>query len=328
VRDDLIGELGLRRTTERKLVGVVRSDQVNEASAALFANATTRWSERVRTEAGLRADAYHFEVDSDNPLNSGDRTATIVSPKLGLVLGPWEKTEIYFNAGLGFHSNDARGATIRVDPVDGAPIERVDPLVGSRGAEAGVRSSFMPGLVSTLSWWYLDLDSELVFVGDAGGTEPSGASRRHGVEFANFYRPTPWLTLDADLSLTHARYRNVGAADRIANSIGTVVTAGISAGRSEGMFGSVRLRYFGEQPLVDDNALTQPASTTLNARVGWRNRNWEFALSLLNALDRKNDDIAYYYTSRLQGEPLAGIDDKHLHPAEPRTIRVSASRRF
>lgn len=329
LRDDVVDELGLTRTTRRGLLDVTRVDDVREISGGVFAKATTRWNEWARTELGLRGDAYHFDVDSDNPLNSGVRTESIASPKLGVVLGPWRRTEVYFNAGSGFHSNDARGTTIRVEPVDGTtPAERVNPLVRSRGIETGIRTSFAPGLVSTVALWSLDLDSELVFVGDAGGTEASGRTRRHGVEFANFYRASPWLTLDADVSFTHARYRDGAPANHVANSIDTVVTAGVTMGRAEGFFGSVRLRYFGGQPLVEDNSVRQPSSATMNARMGWRNREWEIALTMLNALDESNDDIAYFYTSRLQGEPLAGVEDIHFHPAEPRTVRISVSRHF
>lgn len=329
VRADLISQLGLRHTSQRALLNVIRSDDVNEVSTGIFAKATTHWSEWARTDVGLRGDAYSFKVDSDNTLNSGKRTAAIASPKFGLVLGPWNKTELYFNAGLGFHSNDARGTTIRVNPADGTtPVDRVNPLVRSRGFETGLRTSFVPGLVSTVSVWTLDLDSELVFVGDAGGTEASSATRRYGVEFANFYKANPWLTFDADVSFTHARYRQGAPADRVANSIGTVVTAGVVVGQSEGFFGSVRLRYFGKQPLIEDNSVTEPSSSTINARIGWKSRNWEFALNLLNAMNEKNDDIAYFYTSRLKGEPSPGIDDVHFHPAEPRTVRLSVSRRF
>ena len=71
-----------------------------------------------------------------------------------------------------------------------------------------------------------------------------------------------------------------------------------------------------------------PSSLTFNARLGWRNRTWELAIDVLNLLDRKNYDIAYFYASRLPGEPAAGVDDLHLHPAEPRTLRVSMTRRF
>lgn len=329
LRDDLVSDLGLHHTSQRARLNTIRDDDVHETSAGIYAKTTTHWSDTLRTEVALRGDFYRFKVESDNPLNSGKRTAAIASPKLGLVFGPWMKTEIYWNGGLGFHSNDARGTTISVDPSDGVtPAHRVNPLVRSRGLETGIRTSAIPGVVSTVSFWFLDLDSELVFVGDAGGTEPSGASRRYGVELANYYKATTWLAFDADLSFTHARFREAAPMDRIANSIGTVVTAGVVAGKAEGMFGSARLRYFGEQPLIEDNSVTQPSSTTVNVRLGWRNRNWEVSLDVLNAFDRKNDDIAYFYPSRLAGEPSGGIDDKHFHPAEPRTFRISVARRF
>jgi hypothetical protein len=329
IRDDVIGDVGLRHTAQRRLINIVRDDRVHEISAGVFAKATTRWNEWLRTDLGLRGDTYYFKVESDNPLNSGQRTASIASPKVGVVLGPWAGTELYFNAGLGFHSNDARGTTIRVDPTDGiTPVDQVNPLVRAEGFEMGIRTSVARGLVSTVSWWALNLDSELVFVGDAGGTEATGATRRMGVEFANFYRMTDWLTWDADLSFTHARYREGAPADRVANSIGTVVTAGVVVGRSEGFFGTLRLRYFGEQPLIEDNSVIQPSSTTVNARFGWKNRDWEIALNVLNVLDTQNDDIAYFYPSRLPGEPMEGVDDLHVHPAEPRTLRVTVSRRF
>jgi hypothetical protein len=204
----------------------------------------------------------------------------------------------------------------------------VAPLVRSRGAELGVRSSRLRGLVSSVSVWALDLDSELVFVGDAGGTEATGGTRRHGIEFANFYQAADWLAIDADISLTHARYRHAGPADRVANSIGTVITGGVALGRAEGFFGGVRLRYFGSQPLTEDNSVSAPSSLTLNGRLGWRDRQWEISLNVFNGLDKKNNDIAYFYTSRLPGEPAEGVDDVHLHPAEPLTLRLNLTRRF
>jgi len=330
LRGDLIGELGLHRTARRERLSTVRDDTVDELSAGGFVRNETRWTDRVRTEAGVRIDGYHFDVTSDDPRNSGRTSDHIVSPKAGLVLGPWAQTEVYLNAGFGFHSNDARGATIRIDPADGVtPADPVTPLARSRGAELGVRTAAVRGLVSSLAVWALELDSELVFVGDAGGTEPTGRTRRHGIEWANFWRPRPWLALDADVALTHARYRDdAGGGTRIANSIGRVVTAGAILGAGSGLQGGLRLRYFGAQPLREDNAFRAPSSMTVNGRIGWRAKAWELSADLLNVFDRRNHDIAYAYTSRRPGEPAAGIDDVHFHPAEPRTLRVTLSRRF
>lgn len=328
LRHDAIGELGLHRTAQRTRLSTVRDDAVDESSAGLFARAESRWAPWLRSTAGIRLDGYHFDVDSDTDANSGTRDAGIVSPKAGLVFGPWNKTELYANLGSGFHSNDARGTTIHVDPADGStPVDRVAPLVRSRGAEVGVRSSAWPGLVSSVAVWGLDLDSELVFVGDAGGTEPTGRTRRYGVEFANVYQTTSWLALDADLSLTHARYRDETVDRYIANALDTVVTAGLSVKAPRGVVGALRLRYFGPQPLIEDNSVRAPASTLINARIGRQWREWELALDVLNLLDRELSDIAYYYTSRLANE-TSPVDDVHVHPAEPRTLRISVVRHF
>ncbi|MGH7956039.1 MAG: hypothetical protein ACREH8_03390 [Opitutaceae bacterium] len=168
-----------------------------------------------------------------------------------------------------------------------------------------------------------------MFVGDAGGTEPTGRTRRYGVELANFWRLTSWLAFDADLALTHARYRDdTGAGTRIANSIAAVATGGVSVGGNEGWFGGARLRYCGPQPLAEDNSARAPSSSMINLRVGWRTKEWELSIDALNALDRENYDIAYAYTSRLEGEPAGGSDDLHFHPAEPRTFRLTMTRRW
>jgi hypothetical protein len=192
-----------------------------------------------------------------------------------------------------------------------------------------VRTAVAPGLVSTLSVWLLDLDSELTFDGDTGETDASGATRRYGVEWANFYRPAPWLAFDADLAFTRARYRQEtnGGFD-VPNSIGTVVTGGASAGAAAGWFGSLRLRYFGPQPEVETGQAIEPSSLTWNGRLGWRCPRWVVAADLLNLLDRRNDDIAYDYVSRLPGEPAGGVAGTVLHPAEPRELRGSVTYRF
>ena len=318
-RADLI-DVGLHRTDDRRRLSTVRADEVSETSLGLFGEGTVSLTRWLRTTAGARGDFYAFDVNGDNPTYSGDRTAAIFSPKLGLIAGPWARTELFANAGLGFHSNDARGVVSSVDPAT--------PLVRARNAELGLRTSTVPGLVSTASVWILEFDSELVYVGDAGMTEAGDPSRRVGVEFTNHYRPAPWITFEADLAFTRARYTgNPPAGDRIANSLDTVATGGVVLDFQSGWFGSLRTRYFGPQPLDESASLTAPSSLTFNARLGRRLGDWEFALDVLNLLDRDNYDIAYAYESRLPGE-AAAVNDIHFHPAEPRTFRLSATRRF
>ena len=328
LRDDVI-DIALERSAARDTLSTVRADQVHEASLGLFAESTLHVADWFRIQPGIRADAYYFDVDSGLAANSGTADDAILGPKMNLIFGPWKKTELYVNAGYGFHSNDARGTTITVDPANGVtPADKVDPLAATKGAEIGVRTSIIDGLVSTVSFWALEVDSELVFVGDAGGTEANGRTWRHGVELANFYQVNEWLAFDADLALTHARYaEDAGGGRYIPGSLDTVATGGAIVKFGGGWSAALRARYFGPQPLTEDNSVEGDSSLTFNARLGWRGRDWEVALSVLNLLDRDNNDIVYYYESQLPGE-AAPVADYHLHPAEPRAFRLTATRWF
>jgi hypothetical protein len=327
-RSDTIS-LGLLHTEDRGVINPIDLSAVHEYAGGLYAQGKVQATDWLRIQAGLRSDLVASDVDDSDPLNSGRRAAAILSPKLNVEFGPWDKTEFYLDAGDGFHSNDARGTVEHVDPEDGSPAQPVTPLVRAEGAEIGVRTSFVPGLVSTVSVWGLDLASELTFDGDTGETDPSGPTRRYGVEFANFYHITPWLALDGDVAFTHARYlQETNGGTLIANSIGSVVSGGVTVNRGHGWFGSLRVRYFGPQPIVETGEFAEPSSLTFDGRIGWRSRRWEISVDLLNILDRANDDIAYYYTSRLPGEPAAGVADVHFHPAEPRMARMGVTRRF
>ena len=202
------------------------------------------------------------------PSNSGEAHGSLLSPKLSLIFGPWEKTEYYINAGQGFHSNDGRGATMTVDPLTGLPTSKVTPLVRAEGLDIGARTAIIPHAQSELTFWALNLASELVFDGDAGVTTPSYASHRYGVEWANFYTPTPWFTLDADLALSHARFVGDPVGTRIPGSPEAVASAGASVDSIDGYLGSLRGRYFGPRPLYDDDSVRSDASTIVDARVG------------------------------------------------------------
>lgn len=323
-RTDIIGPLGLYGTQDRVRLTTVRSDNVVETGTGLWIGAESRWLPWLRTSLGLRGDTYQFSVSSDRPENSGHPAASISSPKASIVFSPSQSTELYLSAGLGFHSNDARGTTIRVDPSSGDSVGRVDPLVRSRGAEIGARVT-VDGLRSTLTLWALNLDNELLFTGDGGTTEPTSKSERTGVTWSNFYRPIPTLSLDADVSLARARFAGVAAGeDHVPGAIENVVAGGISwSPLGHGAFGALRVRHFGSYPLIEDNSVRATAATMLNADIGFAFANVRVQLSLLNVLNDRASDIQYYYASRLKGDPVDGVNDIHFHPVEPRQLRVS-----
>src|SRR3982074_95736 len=190
--DDI--RLDLSNTAQRQFLSPIRSDAVQEGSVGIFAENTLHWTDWLRTIVGWGGDFYDPAVLSYfTPANSGTANASIGSPKLGLVLGPFAKTEFFVNVGEGFHSNDARGVTITQSPLDGSPLQASPFLVKPRGAEVGLRSKLIPGLNSAVSLFLLDSASEILFVGDAGDTEASRPSRRYGIEWPKDYRPLSWI---------------------------------------------------------------------------------------------------------------------------------------
>ncbi|MFA7290826.1 MAG: TonB-dependent receptor [Rhodocyclaceae bacterium] len=335
-RIDRIRPVGLYSTTARQVTAITREDKVDQRLFALYAQNQTHWLPWLRTQAGLRADSYHFDVDSNVPQNSGKTSDQMLSPKFTAIFGPWRQTEVYANWGKGFHSNDARGSSLTVDPVtrlnvdaDGNPIRRVDPLVRSTGYELGLRSKPAEGWQTTISLWRLELDSELLFVGDAGITEASRPSRRQGVEWNNLWSVNAWLSFDADLSWSHARFQGSDpAGDHIPGAVATTANLGMTVDALGPWFGALRLRYFGPRPLIEDNSIRSDSSAITNLRLGYRiDRKTTLALDVFNLFDRKISDIDYWYESQLRNE-AAPVNDIHTHPAEPRTFRLSLTHRF
>ena len=319
---------GLHSTIARQRLSTTRQDHIVESSVGLYVENTTSWSDWFRTVAGLRGDTYRFKVASSDPANSGTANGSIASPKLGLIFGPWSKTEYYLNVGSGFHSNDARGTTITVDPKSGDPADKVPPLVRSRGLEAGVRTEFIRGLQSALSIYQLDFASELVFEGDAGTTSAGRPSRRVGFEFSNYYKPLDWMTIDADVSFARARFRDSDpAGSRIPGAVEGVASIALAVDRGP-YFGAVQYRYFGPRPLIEDNSVRSKSTATFNARLGYKiNKSTRVQLEGFNVTNRQSSAIDYYYTSRLQGEADA-VNDTHFHPIEPRTFRLTFTKNF
>ncbi len=329
VRNDDISPVGLYHTMNQQVLYLTEQDTVIQTSGSVYVQNRFQWSDKFRSIVGLRGDAYHWDVTANIPQNSGDAHASLLDPKLSLIFGPWDKTEFYINAGQGFHSNDGRGTTMTVDPLTLEPTSKVSPLVRAEGLDVGTRTAVIPNLQSELTFWALNLASELVFDADVGETTPSYESRRYGLEWANYYKPTSWFTLDADLALSHARFVGDPVGNRIPGSPEAIFSAGASVDNINGYLGSLKVRYFGPRPLYDDNSVRSEASTIVDGRVGYKfSNNWRLFLDVFNLFNAKVSDIDYFYVSRLPGEPPAGVADISTHPADPLEARLTLSMSF
>ena len=338
LRHDRIGTLGLYDTVERQRTETVREDRVRQTMLGLYGEAKTQWSPWLRSTAGLRLDEVRARVTptggADNMANGGSVQGHQASPKLGVVLGPFDtlgKSEFYANWGRGFHSNDMRGATSAVDPVP--------PLVHATGSEVGMRALPLPGWNTSLTLWQMNLSSELVFVGDEGVTEPKGASRRVGLEWSNDWQVNRWLLVDGDLAWSRARFREAadGGGTRVPNAIPLTASLAISADNHGQWFGGLRWRYIGSYALEETGTQKSASSWTANLKVGYRaTPQLQFTLDVLNLFDRRANDIEYWGAACTRGQRANdpscnsgnGFDDRLVHPMEPRTLRLSMRASF
>lgn len=310
---------GLYDTRKRARIATTREDHIVETSGAVFVENATRWSDALRTVVGVRANNYRFRVDGDRLENAGKAHDTLVTPTLNIAYGPWASTELYANYGHGFHSNDARGTVATVDPKTLDAVDRTPGLVRSRGVEFGLRTEAIPKMQMSLAVYRLDFDSELTYIGDAGNTEAGDPSRRYGIEFSNYYRPYKWLSVDFDAAW--ARARSLG--NRIPGAIEGVAQLGVTVDRSGPWSGSLRLRWFGPRPLIEDDSVRSKASVTLNGRVGYQlAKDLQLELEAFNLTNRRASAIDYFYESQLAGE-TAPVADVHFHPIEPRSLRLT-----
>lgn len=324
VQHDDIGTVGLYRTQARVRTGTVRQDAVEETSLGTYYDAIWSLSPRWRAVLGVRADHFRFDVDAEDTRNSGAEQDTLISPKASLIYRASPATEWYASAGKGFHSNDARGVTQQVDPVTGEAVSSVDPLVSSRGAELGVKTQWQQRWNLAAALWYLELDSELLFVGDAGTTEATRPSERWGLELNNFWMIDEVWSLEADIAWTDARFSDNAAEGRhIPGALETVASATLSAQTPAGWFGALRVRYVDGAPLIEDGSVTAHSATLAHLSLGWAGQRYALRADVLNLFDSDDRDIEYFYASRLEGEPLGGVEDRHFHRFEPRQVRVT-----
>ena len=329
-RYDDIGRVGLQNTVGGVYDSDVSKYSVREGSIAPYAEATWTPIDKLRVLGGLRADYYTFDAKAkleDQP--SGDESDSIVSPKVGIAYALSSSVELYGNWGRGFHSNDSRGVA--------APPQGADPvpgLVRGTGKEVGARYQH-GNFTLTGTYWWLDLGSELKFVGDSNSVEPSSPTKRRGYELVSFWRPVQWLAIDGVWTGSHARSSDPAPDVYVTGAIESAGELGISAVEKR-WEASVRLRYLGPYPLIEDNSQRAASEAVVNLRAAWKAPHYTLYAELLNVLDDDGKDIVYWYESHAPGVDPPGVqgscnvDDncRMSRVEEPRTLRVGVRYQF
>ena len=274
----------------------------------------------LRFVTGARGDIFTYDVHSrvnttEDDLN-GKTTQARPNVKANLVLGPWAQTEFYANFGTGYHSNDARAVV--ADP-------NLTALPTARGYEFGVRSKVIPRTEFSLTYWVIDLESELVFVGDEGTTEASGPSHRAGIEFATRVKLLDWLTFSGDVTWSRAEF-DTGAAVALAPRL--TARADLTARLPWGLSSSLGMRYLGDRYADEDRHQTARGYMIFDWTARYRYKWLEAFVSIENLTNTEYREAQFFFTSRLPGEPATGVPDIHYTPGNPISVMGGLALRF
>jgi hypothetical protein len=332
-RHDDIRQADIFNSVNREPVSPASLASIGESDTGLFYQNALQWSEKVRTVFGVRGEFYHVHVNNQlTPENSGDKSSAIFLPKGSLILGPWNHTDFYVNGGYSFHSNNAEGTVVNIDPATGDAVPRVPLLIQARGAEVGVRSQFIPNLTTSLALWQLHLGSELEFDVVAETTTPLRPSDRYGLEWSNTYQLCRWLSLNADYSWSHGRLLGFDPdvpGNRIPQAVTTVFSGGPSVNLPNGLFANLRYRYWGPRPLIEDNSFSSRATNLFELSAGYQCPRYTVNLQILNLFNSNGHDIDFFDTTFYPNfGDTAPVADKLFKPLQPFQARVSVTVRW
>ncbi len=320
-------ENALYHDVERERLGTSASAEIAQTSAGLYVDEQARFFPWLALRAGLRVDRMQADVEDrlDDLTSVGNRDggtadAMLLSPKGSMILSPLSWLDMFVNFGRGFHSNDARGATRQTDATD--------LLVPATGYEVGAKAELLRALTLTLAAYRLELDSEQVYVGDAGTTEASERSTRFGIEATGLWHLGRVLTADAALTLNRAEYRaNEGNAGSIALAPTRTFSGGLAARAPFGSFGALRVRHVGERPATESGSVVAEGWTIVSASLGHRQGPFELRLDVENLFDTPWREVQFATESRLRTE-AAPVEEIHFAPGWPLTARGTLTAYF
>jgi hypothetical protein len=312
--------VGLFAARDRDRLATKNDDRVRVQNVYAALDRSFILGTRTRATLGVRADGFRFDVS--------DRTgrATFdpvwhgrVSPKGSLAFELTPAFTLFANAGAGFHSNDAR-AVVRASSTE-------ESLPRAVGYELGARRTWDGGTLA-LSAWGLDLTSELVWSGDGGTTEPSGRSRRVGLDVEGRVRVLPWLWADADVNLARGQLRDEPrGADRIPLAPTVTTAGGLTTPETRALSAGIRWRHVGERAAIEDNSVRARGYALIETFWTMRVGASTIRIAVDNLFNVRWNEAQFATTSRLRGEPMP-VTELHYTPGAPRTFTVGTSVTF
>ena len=322
-RQDITDGTELSRTKDRIItINPLKLGNINEKNLAVYADEVIKFSDKFTVNAGLRFDYFHNKYEDLllNPNeNIGTAEATILSPKLNFYYTFNPRFQLYLNTGKGFHSNDTRV----IVPQGGLQI-----LPAAYGSDLGFIYKPFPKLLINSALWYLWSEQEFVYVGDEGVVEPSGRSRRYGIDVSVRYQLTKTLFADIDLNTATPRAVDEEAGNNFLPLAPTFTTVGgLSLQSPTGFSGSIRYRYIADRPANEDNSVIAKGYFVNDLQLNYTKGKYNVGLSVQNLFDVRWKETQFNTASRLQNEAET-VEEIHFTPGTPFFGRVSLAYSF
>ncbi|MBO0952004.1 TonB-dependent receptor [Fibrella forsythiae] len=321
-RQDITNGTELSHTRNRtETLNRIQYGNVNELNAALYADELVQLSDRFTVNAGVRYDLFRSQYTDLLTATPTTRQATqgILSPKLNLYYTVNPAWQFYLNTGRGFHSNDARVVVAQQGPLG----RTGEILPAAYGSDLGVIMKPFPKLLINAAAWYLWLQQEFVYVGDEGVVEPSGRSRRMGIDLSARYQLTPHLYADLDLNTAKPRAIDAEVGQNYLPLAPVFTsTGGLSLQTNSGLSGSLRYRYMADRPANEDNSIVAKGYFVNDLQVNYAKRTYTLGLSVQNLFNVRWKETQFATESRLKGE-AAPITEIHFTPGTPFFARLS-----
>ncbi len=314
-RQDLTDGTELSRTINRNFISEpLQFGDIDETNAGVYLSETFLLTSRLSLNAGVRYD--HFFNKYRDLLGTDDGTANsgIISPKLNLYYAPTRKLQLYLNTGKGFHSNDTRVVV---------PQGVKDILPPAYGSDLGLNWKPFPKLYINAAAWYLRLKQEFVYVGDEGVVEPSGRTRRQGVDFSARYQIGKYLFIDVDANATKPRSIDEETGNNyIPLAPVFTSTGGLTYRIMEGLNGSLRYRYMGDRPANEDNSIVARGYFIADAQLNYTKKKYNLGLSIINLFNTKWKETQFATESLLKGEAVP-VNEIHFTAGSPFFARAT-----
>lgn len=318
-RQDLTRGTELSHTKNRtETLDQYKLGNINELNASVYLDEVVRFTDHFSVNAGVRVDYFRDQYEDllVQPVTKQHAGEAIVSPKLNFYYTFNPDLQFYLNTGKGFHSNDTRV----VVPQGGKQI-----LPGAYGSDLGVIFKPFPKMVVNAAAWYLWMAQEFVYVGDAGVVEPSGKSRRQGLDLSVRYQLTKTLYLDADFNT--AKPRSIGEMKGMNYlPLAPVFTSagGLSLQMPNGLNGSLRYRYITSRPANEDNSIVAKGYFVSDMQLNYTKSRYSVGLSVQNLFNTKWKETQFATESRLKNESEP-VEEIHFTPGTPFAAKLGVT---